>query len=372
MLVSMITPRSRRSNALLIVAVLLTGCDDGEPAASGADTTGESTGPLFVATAPPATIIFSSNRHAPHPSSDDDAELPDFELFVVNPDGSGLIQITDGPGAVGEPRWSPDGESIAFIWTLDGTDSQVWIAARDGSNLRMLRDTEGLSFAGLSWSPDGTRLAYTDNGSIHILDLTTGTDHRLVKGSWPAWSMVGGTTVVVYTSGQFVGEGSQTDLRVIEPDGSNDRPIVLGSSSDPPNLTNASEASTETGTNRFAFVSSANGYAGEAADWDEQIYVAELIDANPVRTTTPVLISRSPTNDHWPPSWSKRASPTADGACLVWTSDNDETSQFTSGLVVATTDQADTAIIELTATGVAYDWFPDWHPNAECPITSTS
>ena len=101
----------------------------------------------------------------------------------------------------------------------------------------MLRDTAGFSFTGLVWSPDGTRLAYTDNGVIHVLDLASGTDQRLVEGSWPAWSTLGAASVAVYTSGEFLGEGSRTVLRAIEQ-----------------------------GTSRIAFVSS-DGSAPSSVDW---------------------------------------------------------------------------------------------------------
>lgn len=366
-------------NTFVIVALLLAGCSADEGLRSGADTTVSSAGPRFTTAAPPGTILFSSNRHAAPPAGAE-TEIPDFELYAVNPDGTELTQLTDSPGALVAPRWSPDGDKLAFIWMLDGTTSQVWTAAQDGTNSTMLRETDKLSFSGLTWSPDSALLAYTDNGFIHILDLASGTDRRLIEGSWPAWSSLGSSTVVVYTSGEFVGEGSQTELRAIDPDGANDRRILLGPGDDPSDLTNASEASAEPGTSRIAFVSSPNGYTGEAAEWDEQIYVVELIDANPIRTTVPILISRSPSNDHWPPAWST-PSAAPDRACLVWTTDTDPDTDpdtsgpFTGGLVVAAVDASDGTgggIIELTTPGVAYDWFPDWHPEAICPSSSTN
>jgi hypothetical protein len=353
-------------SSMLLASVAVAESSGGTPP-GGTESTVSDPRPRFIAAAPSGTILFSSNRHAPVPSPSD-TEPPDFELFAVNPDGSGLTQVTDSPGALIEPRWSPDGDSLAFVWTQDGTDSQVWTSSPDGTNLSMLRDTDGI--AALSWSPDGGQLAYTDNEFVRILDVADGSDRELVEGSWPSWSVVAGSTVVVYTSGEFVGEGSDMDLRVVEPDGTNDRPILLGSSDSPSDLTNPSEASAEPGTGRIAFVASANGYEGEPATWNEQIYVVELLDGDPVRTTSPVLVSQSSTNDHWPPAWSRQSS-TDDAACLVWTTDGEQSDSFTSGLVVASIGSTDIEIVELTTPGIAYDWFPDWHPDATCPTNST-
>ena len=338
--------------------------------ASWSESAAASAGPRFIAAAPPGTIVFSSTRHAPRSSGAAQRAFADFELYVVRPDGTGLSQITKSRGAVVAPRWSPDGNSLAFIWSLDGTDSQLWMATADGKNLRMLVDLKGLSVAGLSWSPDGRQLAYTDKDWIRILDVATGSRRRLVKGSWPAWSNVGSSSVVVYTSGRFVGEGSQTALRVIDPDGAHDRPIVFGSGDNPSDLKNASEASAEPASARIAFVTSANNYKGDASKWNEQIYVAELIEGDPVRTTAPRLMSNSPTNDHWPPALSKRPPSTDDDACIVWTTD---AKRFGRGhLVVTSTHGSATRIVDLTSVSRGYDFFPDWHPDAACPKTATS
>ena len=48
------------------------------------------------------------------------------EIYVINPDGSGLIQVTfDGGGA---PSWSPDSQHIAFVSSRTGNDN-IWIAS---------------------------------------------------------------------------------------------------------------------------------------------------------------------------------------------------------------------------------------------------
>ena len=97
---------------------------------------------------------------------------PDYDIFVMNADGSGERNITSDPDAYDMyPTWSPDGAWIAFESTR-GTpadfvapphdqerhaDCDVWVMRPDGSQPANL--TEGLATLEKfpDWSPDGTR-----------------------------------------------------------------------------------------------------------------------------------------------------------------------------------------------------------------------
>jgi tetratricopeptide (TPR) repeat protein len=60
-----------------------------------------------------------------------------WEVYVVNLDGSGLRRLTRDPADDGLPCWSPDGRYLAFVSNRDGSWA-VWIMRPDGSGQRRL------------------------------------------------------------------------------------------------------------------------------------------------------------------------------------------------------------------------------------------
>ena len=76
-----------------------------------------------------------------------------FEVFLINADGSGLKQLTDDPGFDGSPSWSPDGTK--FLFSSSRGEGDIWTMNADGSNQREIADG-GSHF----WSPDGDRFVF--------------------------------------------------------------------------------------------------------------------------------------------------------------------------------------------------------------------
>jgi hypothetical protein len=69
-----------------------------------------------------------------------------WEIYIVNADGSGLQRLTDNPADDGLPTWSPDGKIIAFVSNRDDSWA-VWAMTPTGQDQRQLFVMEG--------SPDG-------------------------------------------------------------------------------------------------------------------------------------------------------------------------------------------------------------------------
>jgi beta propeller repeat protein len=65
-----------------------------------------------------------------------------WQIYLVNLDGSGLLQLTDSPARDALPTWSPDGSKIAFV-SDEGGVWAVWAVDDDGSNRRKLFDIGG-------------------------------------------------------------------------------------------------------------------------------------------------------------------------------------------------------------------------------------
>ena len=153
-------------------------------------------------------IVFMSDRETPSNPTPPGFPGPDYEIFVMNADGSqtdadhrqrsrrrgtrvvarrqgdrvpdgfrraragrlGHVTIrangtrernlTNSPGVLDvDPDWSPNGRRIAFVSDRDG-DDEVYTMKPDGSRVRQLTANDGSADGGPSWSPDGRKIAF--------------------------------------------------------------------------------------------------------------------------------------------------------------------------------------------------------------------
>jgi len=74
-------------------------------------------------------VVYAANDSAGH-----------RQVFVINPDGSGKKQLTNGKGNEGQPAWSRDGSAIFWRSDQNGTAWAIFVMNADGSNPRKLID----------------------------------------------------------------------------------------------------------------------------------------------------------------------------------------------------------------------------------------
>src|SRR5207237_328246 len=80
------------------------------------------------------------------------------QIYTMRSDGTDLRQLTHvsaGHAAV-SPAWSPDGTRIAF--TLN---NRIWVMNADGAGKQKLTHRDGFEDHSPSWSPDGTQILFS-------------------------------------------------------------------------------------------------------------------------------------------------------------------------------------------------------------------
>jgi Tol biopolymer transport system component len=153
----------------------------------------------------------SGTRLEPHTPVGDPAWSPDGSeiAFAVYGDGGGIYvagvdgghprRLTSaGPPTIhvdSEPVWSPNADAIAFIrWIIGDSDEppayEILKVAPSGGDATLIArfpaPTQGspddnAEVRGLSWSPDGSQLAFATEGAIFTIDADGGEPRELVS-----------------------------------------------------------------------------------------------------------------------------------------------------------------------------------------------
>ena len=96
-------------------------------------------------------------------------------LHVTSVSGGPSMQLTHGNVAVGQPRWSPDGQRIAFLNVKGGGKAQLCVVSAGNGKVKRL-SAPGI-FGGVAWSPDGKTLAF-----LRLMDGTQTSQHAEFEG----------------------------------------------------------------------------------------------------------------------------------------------------------------------------------------------
>ncbi len=161
-------------------------------------------------------IAFYSNRSG------------DNEIYVMNGDGTGLMNLTNNPANDIGPVWSPDGQKIMFLSDRDG-NYEIYVMNADGSNPTNLTNSpENEGDAGtpeaMDWSPDGEEIVYISgrgdtSGDIYVMNAdgsnkTNVTQTPNDRELFPRWTPDGKIAYGI----DYGGDGKN---HAINPDGTN-------------------------------------------------------------------------------------------------------------------------------------------------------
>ena len=84
--------------------------------------------------------------------------------------------------------YSPDGKRLAYLSPIDEGDftgSGLWIKNVQGGTPKAL--VRHGSLRSVRWSPDGTRIAYSNGSAIYVVNAATGSTRKIGPGGNPEW-----------------------------------------------------------------------------------------------------------------------------------------------------------------------------------------
>jgi Tol biopolymer transport system component len=146
-----------------------------------------------------AALLFASPAWATFPGTNGQITFaalptptaPGKQIFTIEPNGTGLRQITHLDGNANTPHWSPDGTRIVF--ELDHPTGEpscsVMLMNADGSGLTDLTGNRNGCEAAPSFTPDGSRIVFerfddiTNIDAIWSMNLSGGDRHLITTGT---------------------------------------------------------------------------------------------------------------------------------------------------------------------------------------------
>jgi len=138
----------------------------------------------------------------------------DYHIWVMNSDGSEQRMLTDRSPEFTvdfDPHWSPDGSKIVFVRFLQDAvfENDVFVMNADGTDIIQLTNDGHINWLP-KWSPDGAQIIYQYDGiavgaKTRIMNADGSGQRPLTTGLPGGWS-ADGQSVLVFDDGVGVGE----------------------------------------------------------------------------------------------------------------------------------------------------------------------